>query len=336
MALRILEVAVPQTATDELRSLLAGESTPDSVSVWVEELTDKLTLFRILIDAEATEPLMDVIAQRFSPLSDFRMVILPVEATVPHLEEKEPPPATEKPTHRIGRVSREELYSHLSDAATPTTVYLALAALSAIVAAVGLLNDSLPAIIGAMVIAPFLGPNVALALATALADFKLAQRATTSFIAGLLVAFIVAGIAGRIVGVDTRVGTIAAMTTVGWGDMILAFASGIAGVLAFTTGLSEALVGVMVAVALLPPWVTFGMLVGAGDYGLAARAVLLFLVNVISVNLAGVSVFLMQGVHPHTWWEEKRAQRASVIAICVWLMLVGVLILVITRIHFGH
>ncbi len=335
MALRVLEVTVPQAAAGELRELLGAESTPDSIAVWEESLAQELTLFRVLLDAEVTEPLMDALAQRFSHVDDFRIVVLGVEATVPHLEEKPPPPAATPPLRRVGRVSREELYSHLSDAAAPTPVYLALAALSSIVAAVGLLNNSVAAIIGAMVIAPLLGPNVALALATALADFKLAHRAVTSFTVGMIIAFLVAGIAGRVVGVDVHVPAIAQRVTVGWGDLILAVASGIAGVLAFTTGLSEALVGVMVAVALLPPWVTFGMLVGAGLYGTAVRALLLFLVNVISLNLAGVSVFLIQGVHPLSWWEEKRARRASVIAIFAWMTLVGALIFVIMRTHLG-
>ncbi len=333
MALRLLEVSVPQTAVEELRAALADESLPDPISVWEEKLTGDAALFRVLLPTEATEPVMDLLTKRFSGRDGFRMVILPVEGTIPHPEEPAPPPAEEKPVPRVGRVSREELYSRLSDAARPTPVYLALAGLSAVVAAVGLRQGSVPAIIGAMVIAPFLGPNVALALATTLADFTLARRAVLSFLAGLALSFGVALLAGLVGGIDPTLPALASILRVGWGDMLLAVASGIAGVLAFTTGISEALVGVMVAVALLPPWVTFGMLVGAGEYTLSARALILFLTNVISINLAGVTVFLIQGVHPLTWWEERRARRASVGAIILWSLLVGILILVIIRIR---
>jgi uncharacterized membrane protein len=49
--------------------------------------------------------------------------------------------------------------------------------LSTIVAAVGLARDNAAIVIGAMVMAPLLGPNMALSLATTLGDTKLAFRA---------------------------------------------------------------------------------------------------------------------------------------------------------------
>jgi len=44
--------------------------------------------------------------------------------------------------------------------------------LSTVVVAIGLLKNNVAVIIGAMVITPFLGPNVALSLSTNLADDK--------------------------------------------------------------------------------------------------------------------------------------------------------------------
>ena len=49
--------------------------------------------------------------------------------------------------------------------------------LSAIVAAIGLLKNNPAVFIGAMVMVPLLGPNVALSLATTLADFELGRNA---------------------------------------------------------------------------------------------------------------------------------------------------------------
>jgi uncharacterized membrane protein len=77
----------------------------------------------------------------------------------------------------------------------------------------------------------------------------------------------------------------------------------------------------MVAVALLPPLVTFGMLLGAGKLSLARGALLLTAANVICVNLAGVATFVAQGVRPRTWWEADRARRATRNATLVWLLL---------------
>jgi uncharacterized membrane protein len=67
----------------------------------------------------------------------------------------------------------------------------------------------------------------------------------------------------------------------------------------------------MVAVALLPPLVTSGLLLGGGQPALAMGALSLFLMNLICVNLAGVTTFLVQGIRPATWWEKDRAVKAT-------------------------
>ena len=118
---------------------------------------------------------------------------------------------------------------------------------------------------------------------------------------------------------------LASRAVVGVGDVVVALASGAAGALAFTTGVSAVLIGVMVAVALLPPLVAFGLLLGGGHAALAAGALSLFAMNLICVNLAGVATFLLQGIRPVTWWEEKRAARATRIAIGLWVTMLAAL-----------
>jgi uncharacterized hydrophobic protein (TIGR00341 family) len=119
------------------------------------------------------------------------------------------------------------------------------------------------------------------------------------------------------------------------GEIVVALASGCAGALAFTTGVSAALVGVMVAVALLPPLVAFGLLLGGGEPALAMGALSLFLVNLICVNLAGVTTFLVQGIRPATWWEKDRAVKATRIAIGLWAALLTALIAMIVLFRKG-
>jgi uncharacterized membrane protein len=91
----------------------------------------------------------------------------------------------------------------------------------------------------------------------------------------------------------------------------------------------------MVAVALIPPLVTFGLLVGSAHMNLALRALLLFVTNVICINLAGVVTLLAQNVRPRTWWEEDRAKRAIKIAISLWVFLLLMLVLVIIALRRG-
>jgi uncharacterized membrane protein len=55
-------------------------------------------------------------------------------------------------------------------------------------------------------------------------------------------------------------------------------------------------------------------------------ALSLFLVNLMSVNLAGVTTFLVQGIHPATWWEKDKAQKATHTAIKLWVAMLVVLV----------
>ena len=87
----------------------------------------------------------------------------------------------------------------------------------------------------------------------------------------------------------------------------------------------------MVAVALLPPTVTVGMLLGSNNMALVPGAVQLVLANIICVNLAGVTSFFFKGVRPRTWWETKKAQKATRTAIIIWSVLLIILVATILK-----
>lgn len=328
MALRILNAVVSDDVVEGLLKTLDGGEFPQVIAQWCHSLSDDRSSIHILLDAESTEPVTDAIARVCEGDQGFRVVMLPVEATLPQVETPETteaPSGEGAPVPRVGRVSREELYADVSDSARFTATSLVLVTLSALVAVIGLARSNVAIIIGAMVIAPFLGPNVALALATTLADGALALRSLRGLATGLLVALVVAALAGLAIHPAASIPEIASRTAVGWGDIVLAIASGAAGGLAYTTGAPTALVGVMVAVALLPPWVAFGMLLGAGHWGAALGALLLTALNIICLNLAGVLTFIVQGVSPAAWWEAERAKRLSFIALGVWIGLLAIL-----------
>src|SRR5665811_313348 len=118
-----------------------------------------------------------------------------------------------------------------------------------------------------MVIAPLLGPNIALSLASTLGDLHLAKRSLKAVGVGVATAAVLSVLLGVALRVDPSAPQLAARTQAGLGDIALALAAGAAGSLAFTSGVSAVVVGVMVAVALLPPLVVAGLLAGAGHGG---------------------------------------------------------------------
>ncbi len=318
---------MPRDVLPELVEEVTGDG---AIGVWSSHVDEDSGLLRILVAAERTEALTDKLSSRFSGDAGFRMLLFMVEATLPAIDD-EPSSDERAPHEKKGplRISREELHHDLSEASRISRVYLATVVLSTLVAAVGVLNSSVAVVIGAMVIAPLLGPNVALALASALGDVTLAQRALKTNIAGLATALTLSVAVGLALPVDPAGSEIASRTAVDIGDIVLALAAGAAGTLAFTQGLSAAVIGVMVAVALLPPLVVAGLLLGSGNVDLAYGAFLLVAVNVACVNLAGVVTFLAQRVQPANWWEADRAAKASKIAVASWIgMLVLLVVLV--------
>ena len=331
MNLRIMQIFVPLSSNDQLKELLKGH---EILGRWRDTDANQIVL-HLLVPAEETELIMDRFEQQYAHTKGFHVILFPVEAVLPRVapEEKEStePESTSEEEQKTAqqRISREELYAEVSEGLGISRVFLGMTILSSVVAAVGLLRDDVAVIIGAMVIAPLLGPNVAMSLATTLGDFDLLRRALLTNITGVLVAFACAIAIGVPLQVDARVPAIASRTDVGLGDILLALAAGCAGTLAFTQGLSGAVIGVMVAVALVPPLVVCGMLVGEGDFTLAFGAFLLSGANLICINLAGVATFLAQGVRPRSWWEAERAKKATWRAILVWVILLALLGLIL-------
>ncbi|HSF99944.1 MAG TPA: TIGR00341 family protein [Vicinamibacterales bacterium] len=325
MALRLLELRIP---TKDLEKVPALCEDFGFVDLWTSDTTQDMGLARILLDAGDTEKLSDRLVRELGSREGFRMVLLPVEATVPAVEKpaKEDAPAgTESNGRAAPRISRDELYEDLASASEVTTVYVVMVALSTVVAGVGLIRDDVAVIIGAMVIAPLLGPNMALSLACTLGHADLAKRSLKSIAVGVTTAAVLSVLLGILLQVDPASPEIAARTRPGMGDVILALAAGAAGSLAFTTGVPAIVVGVMVAVALLPPLTVAGLLAGAGYTAAAGGALVLVLTNVTCVNLAAVATFLVQKVRPRTWWEADRARRATRAAMVVWAVLLVVL-----------
>jgi uncharacterized membrane protein len=89
----------------------------------------------------------------------------------------------------------------------------------------------------------------------------------------------------------------------------------------------------MVAVALLPPTATMGMLLGAGHPQLAAGAMLLLAVNVVCVIVAAKLVFMAKGVKPRTWHERRKARQSTLIYGSTWVILLLILLLIVLARH---
>ncbi len=316
MALRLLEAHLSPDLVPSAEEALREAACED---LWSEEGGPFGAVVSAVIGAGRTGAAMDLLHERLTA-GDFRALVLPLDAVLPR------PLAS---TAREGRsraasaaaVSREEIYASVSDGAQLTSTYVALTALAAVVAAVGLTQNNVAAVIGAMVVAPLLGPNIALALGLTLGDGRLTRDAIASAAVGLGVALATSFALGFALQPDLGVPEIALRTQPGLDDMLLALAAGCAGTLAYATGSASFLVGVMVAVALLPPTVASGLLLSGGQLQEAAGALLLALANAAAILLAAMATFLWKGLRPRHWWEAERARRSAARGLAIALAL---------------
>lgn len=332
MAQRVLKIILTSKEKDEAIKLLASEK--DTI-FWQEESSSGNFVVSALTEAEHSEKIMDIFERRFSSLSGFRIIVFPVEASVPRTDTKSlnnrnsNDQAADDDKAKSSRISREELYSDVVDSTKMSSTFFVMTILSTLVVSIGLQQNNVAVIIGAMVIAPFLGPNVALALSACLADKELGNNSLKTLVVGSTIAVILSVCFGYFFNASPEIHEIKIRTQIGFSDFLLALASGCAGVLAFTTGASSAVIGVMVAVALLPPLTVFGLLLGSGYVTDAIGALLLFCTNIICINLAGVATFLSQGVSPRGWWQAEKAKRATRLSLLLWLISTFLLLVIL-------
>jgi len=326
--MRLIEIVADTGHLDTLNGIAEQHQVTD---FWHgTEGEDGRIALRMLVDDDIRQAVIDAILNVLATSETARIIILPVEATLPRVDD-DVEPDNKKPTY--GNQTREELYDRIERGARLDSNYLLMVFLSTIVASIGLIENNVAVIVGAMVIAPLLGPNISLAFATSLGDGELMWQSLKTNLAGLALALLMAIVIGFIWPDHMHSSEIMVRTDVGLDGVLLAFASGAAAVLSLTTGLSSALVGVMVAVALLPPTATLGMMLGSGQPNLALGAGLLLAVNVVSINLSAKLMFLLKGVKPRTWLEKRKARQSVTIYILIWIATLGILLMAIMVRH---
>jgi uncharacterized hydrophobic protein (TIGR00341 family) len=256
---------------------------------------------------------------------DWRLVQIPTELVLPRsdadtdLDEQ----ARAEAARAAVVATREELYASVSSGGRIDRNFIVLTTLSTVVATLGLVTDNVAVVIGAMVIAPLLGPNLALSLGIALGDRKLVSRALAANAVGMGLVLMLSLAVGYLLPIDLASRELIARTNIGYDGVAIALASGAAAVLSLTNGLSNALVGVMVAVALLPPAATCGMMIALGHGKLAAGAALLLGSNLICVNFAAQIVLFVKRIKPRTWLEREAARQSMRTFFVILLVLLG-------------
>ncbi len=200
----------------------------------------------------------------------------------------------------LGAATLDDLFPEGEQFRQSVLTFTVLLALAALIATFGLIQDSVAAIIGAMVVAPLGGAMMALAGALVTGRSRWQVNSFVEVVLGaLMVVAIGFGVAAVLPDPLTLNPSLAARTEPGLLDLGVALAAGAAGafVTVRRTG-SDALPGVAIAVSLVPPLATVGICLELGRTSDAAGALTLFLTNFAAIVVIASIVFAICGVRP--------------------------------------
>lgn len=219
------------------------------------------------------------------------------------------------------------IYETLSYGARPTVEYYMLTILSCLIATAGLLQGSAAVIIGAMIVAPLMTPMLAFSLGVIWGDSNLIKTSFGSIMKGTIIAIVISGLLAFVVPIAEYNAEILARTKPSLFDIMVAIASGLVGAYGNANKkISNSLVGIAIAVALMPPLCTIGIGLGNFDWDIALGAMILFSINLISISLSGAFIFWIMKIHPKTHEEQEVARRAisQIIISSVLLVIIAV------------
>ncbi len=173
-------------------------------------------------------------------------------------------------------------------------------------------------------------PILAFSLGVIWGDLVLMKTSLLSILKGTLIAIGISAAIAYLVPMASYSPEIIARTKPTLFDIMVAIASGVVGAYGNANRrISNTLVGIAIAVALMQPLCTIGIGLGSFNYSIATGAAILFIINLVSISLAGAFVFWVMKIHPVLADEDKVKRRA------LYQIVLSITILVLIAVPVG-
>lgn len=196
----------------------------------------------------------------------------------------------------------EKIFYEGALAARRLSRFFLLMGFATTIAAFGIVSDSTAVVIGAMLVAPLMTPLMGTSLSLIMGWPKRAAMSAGVALGGVALTIGLSAVYGGLLPwevdpvTNSQVASRIAPTLL---DLIIAVAAGGAGAFALSRpDVADALPGVAVAIALVPPLAVAGLMLEAGQFSEAFGALLLFTTNMVAILTVGAGVFLLTGVVP--------------------------------------
>ncbi len=173
--------------------------------------------------------------------------------------------------------------------------YAFLVVTSCGIATLGLMLNSAAVIIGAMLVAPLMGPIVLLGFAIARTDVELVIRSAKAMAVGVLAALAISVIIVKLSPFIPPTPEILARTNPNLFDLLVAVLSGMVAGYAVTHRKIGTVAGVAIATALMPPLAASGYGLATGDMRIFQGAFFLFLTNLLAIAFSVATMAMWYG-----------------------------------------
>lgn len=186
------------------------------------------------------------------------------------------------------------------------------------IASLGLNTDSIPVIIGAMLISPLMGPIIGMGLGIGIQDYDLLKRGLKNIIAAVVGSLVTSALYFLISPQYEGASQLLARTSPSIYDVFVALFGGAAGILSIAAkNKGQVLPGVAIATSLMPPLCTAGYGIATWQMHFFFGALYLFFTNMVFILVAtwlGVKLFRFKSV---VYQNETRAKRVKLIVYTV-------------------
>ncbi|MEQ9455524.1 MAG: DUF389 domain-containing protein [Phycisphaeraceae bacterium] len=291
---------ITDKATDKARAALAQTEDPHPLLETLEHGIDGDYL--VLIDAEEHRQVPSVIAMLKSlrekrPDTVFAVALVRAkDAAGPGIVER----WFENVRHHAPTLHRDErksLHERMIAGGRLSTDFGVMLTLSTAIAALGLIQNSTAVVIGAMLVAPLMTPLVAIGMALVQQNLELFRAAGRAMIVGTAWSLFVSIVIGSLSPWGDLSAEVVARGGPNLFDLGIALLSGIAAAYALARpGVTGTLVGVAIAVALVPPLAAIGIAIAKWEPNIAIGAAVLFTTNLFAIVLGAAITFQFFGL----------------------------------------
>lgn len=312
--MRLVEILIPKQRREAVEETLEDEGL-DYTLVEEQSREEPSVVITFPLPAPAVESVLDELRNTGLDEDSYTVVVEAETVVSEQYDELE-----QRYAQSGARISREEMQARAKDLTPQFSTYVVMMVLSMFVATAGLLLDSPAVVVGSMVIAPLIGPALGASVGTVINDRALFRRAIKQQAIGIGVGVVTAagfayvirtaGLVSPMIDLFS-ISEIEGRLTPDLLSLVIAVGAGMAGAWTLTAGTSVALVGVMMAVAVVPPLGVVGIGIAWGLPSVAIAASVLVLVNMLTINITSLGVLWYKGYRPDAWFQQDEARIST-------------------------